>query len=171
MKIRKAVLADVNGIAKVHVDGWKTTYRGIVPDEYMNKLTYEKRAQLWDRVIPTGNVFVAEDETGQIMGFADGGKERTGDYPEYTGELYAIYIFKGEQGKGIGKRLLMAVTEELVKQGIHSMLVWVLKDNPSCRFYEKLGGKLVDSTAVDFSGTLLDEIAYGWNDLSLLLSQ
>jgi hypothetical protein len=34
MKIRKAVLTDAKGIAKVHVDSWKTTYDNIVPDQY-----------------------------------------------------------------------------------------------------------------------------------------
>lgn len=32
MFIRKAELADAVGIAKVYVDGWRTTYKGIVPD-------------------------------------------------------------------------------------------------------------------------------------------
>ena len=47
MKIRKAVIADVKGIAKVHVDSWKTTYRDIISDEFLNKLSYESREKLW----------------------------------------------------------------------------------------------------------------------------
>ncbi|MEH7305467.1 GNAT family N-acetyltransferase, partial [Neobacillus drentensis] len=62
LKIRKAVLADVAGIARVHVDSWRTTYANIVPNEYINDLTYEKRADLWEQTIPNGQVFVAEDD-------------------------------------------------------------------------------------------------------------
>jgi ribosomal protein S18 acetylase RimI-like enzyme len=168
MKIRKAVLSDVDGIAKVHVDCWKTTYAGIIPDVYINQITYEKRAELWERVIPNGNVFVAEDGHGGIIGFADGDRERTGNYEEYKGEMYSIYILKSYQGQGIGKRLIKEVAHSLVEQDIHSMLVWVLKDNPSCHFYEKMGGKVVDSVTVDFSGKELAELAYGWQDIRSL---
>ncbi|EIJ79685.1 hypothetical protein [Bacillus methanolicus] len=66
MKIRKAVLSDAKGIAKVHVDSWKTTYENIIPDEYLNQLTYEIREQLWNNIIPNGNVFVAENQEGKI---------------------------------------------------------------------------------------------------------
>lgn len=166
MNIRNAVLLDVNGIAKVHVDCWKSTYANIVPNEYISKLTYEKRAKLWEQVIPNGNVFVAEDENGQIVGFADGGKERTGDYKEYPGEMYSIYILKSYQNRGIGKRLMKAVVNELLKQDINSMLVWVLKDNNSRNFYEQMGGKVVDSKTVDFSGKKLIELAFGWEDIN-----
>jgi ribosomal protein S18 acetylase RimI-like enzyme len=168
MKIRKAVVADVAGVAKVHVDGWKTTYENLIPDEYISKLTYEKRVKLWEAVIPNGTVFVAEDQNGQIIGFADGGRERTGDYQEYKGEIYSIYILKSYQRQGIGKRLIKAVVKELVKQDLHSMMVWVLKDNGSCAFYENLGGKVVDCETVDFSGKELMELAYGWKDITVL---
>lgn len=40
--IRKAVLTDAEGIAKVHVDSWKTTYANIVPDEYLDNLFHMK---------------------------------------------------------------------------------------------------------------------------------
>jgi len=43
MQIRKANLTDAKGVAKVQVDSWKTTYKNIVPDEYLNKMTYESR--------------------------------------------------------------------------------------------------------------------------------
>ena len=68
IKIRKAVLADVKGIAKVHVDSWKTTYTNIIPEEYLNNLTYESREQIWKNNIPNGDVYVAENSEGQIVG-------------------------------------------------------------------------------------------------------
>lgn len=45
IKIRKAELTDTKGIAKVHVDSWRTTYTNIVPEEYLRNLTLkvEKR--------------------------------------------------------------------------------------------------------------------------------
>ncbi|WP_319418044.1 GNAT family N-acetyltransferase [Virgibacillus necropolis] len=97
MKIRKATMPDAEGIAKVHVDCWRTTYATIIPDEHLNKLSYERREELWKNNISNGDVFVVENEAGDIVGFSSGGKERTGKYPNYTGELYAIYILKEYQ--------------------------------------------------------------------------
>jgi len=98
MLIREATHNDVPAIAKVHVDTWRTTYRGIVPDEHLVNLSYERRANGWYRILSLapedGNfTFVAEDESGEIVGFANGGVERTGD-PIYQGELTAIYTDK-----------------------------------------------------------------------------
>lgn len=167
--IRKALLSDVREIARVHVDCWKTTYTNIIPNEYIRKLTYEKREKLWEQVIPNGNVFVAEDDNGQVIGFADGGIERTGEYKDYKGEMYSIYILKNYQGQGVGRQLIHAVVCELIELGLHSMIVWVLKDNTSCHFYEKMGGKTVASKTIDFSGKKLMELAYGWSNLSLIV--
>ena len=41
--IRRAIKDDIQGIAKVHVDSWKTTYKGIVADEILDNIAYEKR--------------------------------------------------------------------------------------------------------------------------------
>jgi hypothetical protein len=35
-QIRKAKLEDASGIASVHIESWKTTYKGIVSANYLN---------------------------------------------------------------------------------------------------------------------------------------
>ena len=41
--IRRAIKDDIQGIAKVHVDSWKATYKGIFADEILDNIAYEKR--------------------------------------------------------------------------------------------------------------------------------
>jgi hypothetical protein len=48
------------------------------------------------------------------------------------------------------------------------MMVWVLADNPSRRFYEALGGTLVTNKVIELAGKSLIEVAYGWYDLQPL---
>lgn len=83
MIVREATLNDAAAIAQVHVDTWRTTYRGTVPDDYLDQLSYKQRQQIWAGILsaPSSDHFtyVAEDEIGQIVGFADGGLERTGN--------------------------------------------------------------------------------------------
>lgn len=165
IKIRKAVLADVKAIAKVHVDSWKTTYTNIVPEEYLNNLTYESREQIWKNEIPNGGVYVAENSERQIVGFSSGGKERSGEYKLFDGELYAIYILKEYQGQGIGKTLVKPIINDIKGMGLNSMLVLVLEDNISRLFYEKLGAKKIDAIEVQIAGKKLSELVYGWKDI------
>ena len=166
MLISKAKLEDAAGIAKVHVDSWRTTYKGIVPDSFLEKLSYEEREQIWKSGIEANQVYIAEDEEGRIVGFASGGQERTGKYEAYEGELYAIYLLEGQQGKGSGWKLFKAVVDDLKEKKLNSMLIWALEENPACRFYEKLGGKKIDTAEIEIDGQKLGEVAYGWEDLS-----
>jgi GNAT superfamily N-acetyltransferase len=168
MIVREATHNDVPAIARVHVDTWRTTYQGIVPSEHLANLSYERRANGWYKILnhaleEKNFTYVAEEETGEIVGFANGGMERTGD-PVYKGELMAIYILKNHQGKGIGRCLTRAVAERLHLLGINSMLVWVLVDNPGCQFYAALGGKPVHEKEEEIGGKRLIEVAYGWMD-------
>jgi hypothetical protein len=49
------------------------------------------------------------------------------------------------------------------------MLVWVLVKNPSKLFYEKLGGTEISERQIEIAGTLLDEVAYGWHDIKVII--
>ncbi|WP_318618285.1 GNAT family N-acetyltransferase [Sporosarcina sp. YIM B06819] len=168
MFIRKAKLEDAVGIAKVHVDSWRTTYMGIVPDAYLDSLSYESREQIWMSGIKQNNVYIVEDGDGQIVGFASGGKERTGKYEAYVGELYAIYLLEGQQGKGLGRKLVQTVVDDLKDKKLDSMLIWALEENPACRFYELLGGMKIDTADIEIEGKKLSEVAYGWDELANL---
>ncbi|MFJ7973754.1 GNAT family N-acetyltransferase [Psychrobacillus sp. NPDC096389] len=163
--IRKADLRDTKEMAKVHVESWRTTYANIVPDEYLKNLTYESREQIWINSIPNGGVYVAENNEGKIIGFASGGKERSGKYSGFDGEIYAIYILKEFQGQGIGKALVKPIIEEIIEMRFNSMLVLVLKDNSSRLFYEALGGEKIDTIEVQIAGKKLSELVYGWEDI------
>ncbi|SHG37315.1 GNAT family N-acetyltransferase [Ornithinibacillus halophilus] len=169
MNIRRAVPEDASGVAKVQVDSWKTTYKNIVPDEYLNKMTYESREQKWKEIISEKTVYVAETDDGEIIGFSNGGKERTGKYPNYNGELYAIYILESYQRKGLGKLLLEPIIKELKQKGIYSMTVLVLEENGSRFFYESLGAKKIDTVEIDILGKKLHELVYGWEDIRTIV--
>lgn len=66
-------------------------------------MTYENREKKWKDIISKQAVFVARNNKDEIVGFSNAGEERTSKYPDYKGELYAIYILKEYQGKGLGK--------------------------------------------------------------------
>jgi len=170
MIVREANLNDVRAIARVHVDTWHTTYKGIIPESYLAKLSYQQRENAWQKILENTAsssqfIYVAENDSGEIIGFADGGKERTGDRT-YKGELYSIYILETYQRQGIGYQLTLAVVDKLSELGFDSMLVWVLADNPACGFYENIGGQKVYERRIERGGVTLNEIAYGWQNIT-----
>lgn len=176
MIIREARVEDAGRIAKVHVDSWRTTYRGIVPDARLDGMTYEEVEQNWHGRLngPSPNVFhlVAENEAGETVGFASAGSPQK-EHAPFKGELHAIYLLKAHQGKGIGRELMQAACRRLREMGLKPMLVWVFTDNyPSRAFYERMGGKLLGITNIlTIGGKDLEEVAYGWENLEVILSR
>lgn len=165
--IRAAAETDAGAIAHVHVESWQTTYAGIMPAAYLAGLDEILRARLWGEWLSGGSlVFVAEWD-GRVVGFAHGGASR-----EAVGgcdaELYAIYLLKEAQKRGIGAELLKAVATALLERNFKSMAVWVLEQNRSRSFYEKTGARLATSKVIDIGGTKLMEVAYAWADLKAL---
>jgi GNAT superfamily N-acetyltransferase len=149
-RFRKANLQDSPGLAYVHVHSWRTTYKGIVSENYLQSLSIEEREQKWVQILSgTHHTYVCELEDGKIIGFVSFGKERSG---EYDGELYAIYLLEEYQGKGIGKELLEIAATRLKKQGYNSMWIWVLKENPSKHFYYAFKPTLIKEEVLTIGG-------------------
>lgn len=168
--IRSARVDDAQAIARVQVDTWRTTYAGIVPDEYLANLDYARSATRWAQTLAAperkSRLFVAEEE-GAVVGFACGGPLRE-PLPGYDGELYAIYVLKAHQDRGIGRTLVAAVAGDLLSRGYGSLVIWVLQDNPSRGFYEALGGQVIAEKGIEIGGATLIEAGYGWPDLASL---
>jgi ribosomal protein S18 acetylase RimI-like enzyme len=168
MNVRKATQNDLEGIANVHVSSWKTTYKGIISDSYLNSLSVEGRKKSWEWTFNNLNkdetIFLAEDN-GRIVGFSNGGKSRSNEF-EHDGELYAIYLLKDYQRQGIGRMLVDSVVESLKSKNYKSLLVWVLEGNPSLNFYKRIGGGIIAKKEITIGGDTLNEVAIGWSSLN-----
>lgn len=177
MMIRKATPADAPMLARVHVDTWRATYKGIIADSYLARLDYRTGEERWrvsltespDSEASRGRIIlVAEHEASGVVGFAAGGPNRDKD-TDCDGELYAIYVLPEHQRRGVGRMLVAAMAKSLLEAGLHSMVVWVLTANPSRRFYENLGAREIKQRKIEIGGQQYDEISYGWPDLDMLL--
>jgi ribosomal protein S18 acetylase RimI-like enzyme len=170
--IRRADLADAAGIAAVQVASWRTTYPGIVAQEYIDRLSVDTRSAAWESVFrdearEPPDVVVATDSNGEIVGFASGGKIRE-PQPGFDAELYAIYLVKAVQRRGVGRRLLSEWATLAVANNLRSAVVRVLAANPARRFYEHLGARLIKDGSLTIDGQPYPEEWYGWDDLRAL---
>ena len=157
------------------MDAWRAAYRGIVPDDYLDGLSYDESERLWRDAIAAGDggVFVAEDGAG-VFGFASGSpRERfSRELREYEGELKTLYVLPYRKGAGAGRQLVGAVARHFVDRGVNSMLLWAFAENrPARGFYGSLGGVPVAEDGFELGGAWLSGVAYGWKDLNALLSR
>ncbi|MCQ4089464.1 GNAT family N-acetyltransferase [Exiguobacterium sp. LL15] len=154
MRIREARLDDASAIARVHIDAWRETYQGIIPDLYLAQLSHVKRTQQWEQTLVNQRVYVAVSGK-EVVGFAQGGANRS-DARE--GELYAIYVLQASQGQGLGKALFQRIAEDLAEY--ETMQVSVLRDNPACQFYERFGGQVFEESMIERGGVELVQRVY-----------
>ncbi len=168
--IRPAKVDDAPGIARVQIDTWRTTYKGIVPDEHLANLNYEHCQAKWIEHLSNPqdktHVFVAEIQSGEIVGFASCRPLRE-PVESFDGELYILYILKSFQVMGLGRALLKKIAHDLANRNCHSMVLWVLKENPACRFYERLGGRFIAEKWIEIGRKQLLDVAYVWPDLTV----
>jgi L-amino acid N-acyltransferase YncA len=171
--IREATPADAFAIARVHVDSWRTTNPGIVSDEFLAGLTYEERGVIWTGILGSAegqtHVFVADDRSDGVVGFASGGPYRGKD-DNYDGELYAIYLLEAHQHRGTGRLLTSALASRLLEAGKHSLLAWVLMESTARRIYESLRSVVVMEQDITISGATLKEVGYVWEDINTLIN-
>ena len=172
--IRHARTQDAPGIAHVHSTSWRNTYRGIVPQSYLDDMHPEKTIVRWREAaagnVPGAHLLVAE-ENGKIIGFEAYGPVREPSFG-YAGELYAAYFLPEAMGKGLGTKMMKTVIRDFAGQGLNDMIVWVMEANERGRhFYEKvLGGTIIPGShkSFDIGGAEIWEIAYGFRPLPLL---
>ena len=169
MEIRKASKEDIKHVSKVYVDSWRTTYQGLVPDDYLKELSYDDAEKSWIDFLNNENepfIYVAINDIGKIIGFASG---KSIDEKNFDGELYSLYLLQECRGLGVGRKLISAIAKRFKEKDKHSMLVWVMKQNKSgLGFYERMGGKEYIHRTSTFGGTTVDDVAYGWQDISVL---
>jgi L-amino acid N-acyltransferase YncA len=166
MIIRQAVADDAAHIANVQVRSWQSSYKGLVDEDYLQSMSIPERESRWKEWLAAGPshfVFVLE-ENRRVTGFISGGKIRSEH--TYDSEIYALYLLKEAQRKGYGTSLIKKMAASLYDQGKNSLIVWVLKDNPSKQAYISLGAIKVDEELITIGKQQLLEECYGWKDLS-----
>jgi ribosomal protein S18 acetylase RimI-like enzyme len=166
--IRRVNEADLIAVGNILVDTWRSTFRGLLPDRFLDEMSPTHQSERVRHVMirPTCACLVAVNPDDKIIGYACGGEGR-GISPPAEYELYAIYIRDEHQRAGIGRQLFNAVSATLVHQATGSLFVWVLTVNPFRKFYERLGGQMSVTRNIDLGGVSFETIAYLWDAAQL----
>jgi len=182
ISLRAARPADAVAIGAVHVAAWRSAYPGILPDDYLARLSAARQAAHYDGAIRgPGGVFVAVasgtdvplGSPPRVVGFTTAGRGRGGMIVGRRlgeGEVETLYVLDDWRERGIGRRLLRAAAGHLAETGCRSLYLWVLCDNPARWFYQRLGGTQAAVAPIKVAGQSVMQTAFVWDPIQRLLA-
>lgn len=167
MDIRPADVADAAQIATVHVRSWQGAYRGLLPQEYLDRLDLAQRTAMWARALeragPARGGFLVAGAGEALTGFANFGPARDeAERPGGVGEVYTIYVLPDSWGQGTGRQLMAGALAGLTAAGYTEAILWVLDTNARARRFYEAGGWTADGAVKrgDARGFPLTEVRY-----------
>lgn len=160
LSIERAELSSAEDIGRIGALSWKAAYRGIVPDEVLDSITSEARAERYRRSYssrPDSEYYLFRAQ-GEPAGFAVICED---DGQPGVGQVGAFYFLSEYWGCGLARPAMEFCLARLKAMGYSRVILWVLEENARARrFYEKCGF-VPDGAAEEIVISIpLDEIRY-----------
>ncbi len=160
--LRPATPADAGLIAAIHSSSWQATYRGLLPDDFLDGEVTRERAAYWQaRLNAPGadrrSVVIAE-RSGEPIGFVCVEQQPDSAWGVLLDNLHAL---PGHQGIGVGKLLLRAAIDWTAAQGENQLYLYVLEGNtPAIGFYERQGWQFAGAEPDHMGGVDITALRY-----------
>jgi len=162
LSLRAATVADAALIASIHTTSWRATYRGLLPDAFLDGEVAQERADWWQARMraPGGErrmvlIAVLDDEP---IGFVCVERQPESAWGVLLDNLHAL---PGYQGIGVGKLLMRAAKDWARTQGETQLHLYVLEGNtPAIGFYERQGWQFVGAEPDRMGGVDITALRY-----------
>ncbi|KAI8066738.1 GCN5-like N-acetyltransferase [Gongronella butleri] len=142
IQLRPATDSDHDLLVQIHVASWKVTYKGLVPDTFLDDEAHSELDARWKKKHPlqcarVRHTTIAYDEaSGESVGFV---------YAEYEQEkekdmVYVdhLHVLPNWQGHGIGKMLLKDACDWTRSLALPKIYLYVMEQNAQAiQFYER----------------------------------
>src|SRR5262249_33000659 len=158
---------DADAVAELHALSWRSTYRGILLDAFLEGDLRTNRILLWRRRMtdaPANQYVVVAQEGSTIVGFACvyGSHDTT-----WGSMLDNLHVSPLAKGHGVGTRLIArAARWSQDRHPASKFHLWVFtKNTAAIDFYKGLGGALVETVESEPpGGGLATEFRVAWSD-------
>ena len=163
--IRNIKKKDIHEVVDIQINGWKTAYKGIIEDEYLDSMNKQEKIDKREKDYMK-NGFIIAELNNDIVGFCryiDNNSLST-EVEKADCELIAIYVKPNLKYKGIGTKLFQYVKNEFIKKEKNKMILWCLKDNEaSKKFYKKMGGTIICERKIAIGNKEYQEVCFLYN--------
>lgn len=160
--IRNVTENDIPSIADIQINGWKTAYKGIIDDAFLNSVNLNEKTKFFKNTYKNGGFAAAELEN-EVVGFCRyfDNNDFSHDIQNVDCEITALYIKPDLKYNGIGTKLFRFVTDEFKIKNKTKMILWCLKDNePSKKFYTKMGGRIIKERVIAIGESNYIEVGF-----------
>jgi GNAT superfamily N-acetyltransferase len=162
LSLRAATIADAALIASIHTTSWRATYRGLLPDAFLDGEVAQERADWWQARMraPGGErrivlIAVLDDKP---IGFVCVERQPESAWGVLLDNLHAL---PGYQGIGVGKLLMRAAKDWARTQGETQLHLYVLEGNmPAIGFYERQGWQFAGAEPDRMGGVDITALRY-----------
>lgn len=165
MEIRKATVDDVYDISRIYALSWKSAYRGIVPNTYLDDLREDFWVEFFNGSINEESINVKMIFHNEVpVGAVAYGMSRDESLKDF-GEIFSIYLLPEYFGKGFGNKLLESALDDLKSLGFNNVYLWVLENNINAQsFYMRNGFyKTNNKSYIEIQGERLIDIRYEYS--------
>lgn len=165
--IRKAKIEDSEIIASLIIRSWQTAYKGLINQEFLDNMNKNEMTKKWTNNILSqnkdDNIYVYE-KNNKILGIIRFGKVNNEEDKIHNAEIYVLYVEPKLKRNGIGRKLFKHAENYFINNNNKELIIWCLKGNePSIKFYKKMGGRIVAERKTKVNNIELDEIALEYN--------
>ena len=158
MIIRKMNEADCKAIGELYSAAWRKGYKGLIPQELLDKITpekYEVRSRV-NGFLDDGSFVAVED--GRVVAHCHA---RAADEPKMRGwgEIHTLYTHPDHWRLGYGAAVLGRAEEWLIDQGFNNVYLYVLDGNERAERFYKAQGYLpnMDTLCCDLGGVIVTD--------------
>lgn len=163
--IRNIEEKDIPDVVNIQIDGWKSAYKGIIDDSVLNSMNRNERIEK-RRNDYKENGFIIAELNNKAVGFCRYTDSNifTRDISDIDCELLALYVKPSLKYNGIGTKLFQFVINDFKSKNKANMILWCLKDNePSKKFYIKMGGEIIKERTIEIGGKEYLEVGFLYN--------
>ncbi len=163
--LRRAVIDDAAGIARVHAQVWQRAHAGLVPEESLACIRRKSDERFWQAELKleapdrTPWVALVDDD---VVGFALGGICDDRSAGRAIGEVYSIDVESENWEHGVGSALLRHVLRDLREHGFTQAIRWIPATDTSDQALARMEGWHCDGVTrvEECPGGSIEQIRY-----------
>ena len=144
IKLHQADINDIESLIEIEIESHQHQETGIVVDQALNSLLLQEYKKRWLQKLQNGMATIMISFDQQPAGFIAYSMQQE------QAEIHNIYVISTLRRHQLGKMLVMNALEQIMKQTVSKVSVWLVKGRGQIiRFYENMGFIATSQSRVD----------------------